>query len=84
MKLKPLIYEVENPKVPKATLDPQPLKDEELNLLNEGKLISIAHGPSDQQANKAMKLLREKFNPTYHFCMDFDQMALTEDECQCE
>lgn len=84
MKLKPLVYEVENPKVQQATLDHQPLTNEEMNLLNESELISIAHGPSDHEANKAMKLLREKFNSTYHFCLDFDQMALTENECQCD
>lgn len=49
----------------------------------EEELISIAHGPDTDQANHAMKTLREKFNPTYHFCMGWDQMAMTVDECQC-
>jgi len=50
----------------------------------EQELISIAHGPDTDQANLAMKTLRDKFDPTYHFCMDWDQAAMTADECQCD
>ena len=49
----------------------------------EQELISIAHGPDTDQANLAMKTLRDKFNSTYHFCMDWDQAAMTSDECEC-
>lgn len=50
----------------------------------EEELISIAQAFDTDQANLAMRTLRDKFNPTYHFCMDWDQMALTADDKQCE
>ena len=49
----------------------------------EEALIMIAQAFDTDQANLAMAFLREKFNPTYHFCLDFDQGAMTSDECQC-
>lgn len=49
----------------------------------EQELIAIAHGADTDQANLAMKHLREKHDSTYHFCMDWDQAAMTADECQC-
>ena len=50
---------------------------------SEEELISIAHGPDTDQANLAMKTLRGKFNPTYHFCQDWDQMARIDEHCDC-
>ena len=54
-----------------------------MNDKTEQDLIKIAHGPDTDQANLAMKILREKFNSTYHFCQGWDQMARIDEYCDC-
>lgn len=48
----------------------------------EDHLISIAqHHPDDNEANKAMKELKAKFDPTYMFCLDCDGLVTKEKDC---
>jgi hypothetical protein len=48
----------------------------------ENKLIQIAEmHPDDKVANKAMKELRERFDPTYMWCMDCDGLVVKERLC---
>lgn len=52
----------------------------------EKRLAKIAEmSKCDYRASKAMKLLREKFNPTYHWCWDWDGMVIadTHKEYEC-
>lgn len=49
--------------------------------LTEDQLIVIAEGPNDEKANKAMKELRERFDPAYVWCPDFDYAVVKLDEC---
>jgi hypothetical protein len=50
--------------------------------LTEDQLIVIAEGPSDEEADKAMKELRERFDPTYTWCPDLDYAVVKLDECE--
>jgi hypothetical protein len=48
----------------------------------ENKLIQIAEmHPDGKVANKAMKELRERFDPTYMWCMDCDGLVVKERLC---
>tara|TARA_R100000781_G_scaffold115008_1_gene88415 strand:- start:2297 stop:2473 length:177 start_codon:yes stop_codon:yes gene_type:complete len=49
---------------------------EELELMR----IAEQH-PDDEEANKAMKQLREKYDPTYGWCMDCDGLVCKEKDC---
>jgi hypothetical protein len=48
----------------------------------EEELIVIAEGPDDAEANKAMKELRERFDPNYVWCPDLDYAVVKMDECE--
>lgn len=50
--------------------------------LTEAQLILIAEGPNDKEANKAMKELRERFDPAYVWCPDLDYAVVKLDECE--
>ncbi len=50
--------------------------------LTEYELIVIAEGSSDQEANEAMKELRERFDPNYVWCPDLDYAVVKLDECE--
>lgn len=48
----------------------------------ENELINLAQThPSQSVANKAMKELRERFDPTYFWCVDCDGLVVKESEC---
>lgn len=58
----------------------------QLNNMSEGELADIAtFHEDDKLASEAMKLLRQKFNPSYHWCPEFDGLAMPcGNECQCK
>jgi len=48
----------------------------------ELELIKIAEQhPDNNEANKAMKELREKYDPTYGWCMDCDGLVCKSKDC---
>lgn len=47
----------------------------------EEQLLIACYGESDTEANAAMKELKERFDPTYHFCLDCDGLPTTEKNC---
>lgn len=52
------------------------------NFTEEEKLIHIAQWDrDDDKAHKAMLELKEKFDPTYHYCSDCDDLVTTVAAC---
>ena len=48
----------------------------------ELELITIAESnPSDKEAEAAMAILREEFDPTYHWCWECDGLVTTTKDC---
>jgi hypothetical protein len=48
----------------------------------EAQLIRFAEmHPDDKVANKAMEELRERFDPTYMWCVDCDGLVVKQSEC---
>lgn len=53
-----------------------------LDLLSEEELCRVAEThPDDSEATKAMKLLRNKFDKSYFWCMDCDGLVIKKSEC---
>ena len=47
----------------------------------EKQLISDAQYGTDEEANKAMEELRDKFDKSYGWCSDCDYLVVKESEC---
>lgn len=48
----------------------------------EDELINEAMwAESEEEASEAMRQLREEFDPTYHWCEDYDGLVMTLQEC---
>jgi hypothetical protein len=53
-----------------------------MNRTRENNLHKIAQYDSDnKRANKALKILRQYFDPTYFYCSDCDDLLTIEKEC---
>jgi hypothetical protein len=58
------------------------LEEQIMNVKSELQLIQIAEtNQEDSIAHKAMKILREKFDTTYKWCVDCDGAVVKENEC---
>lgn len=47
----------------------------------KNRLIIIAEGRDDEQAHKAMSILRDKYDPSYCWCLDCDYIVVKEADC---
>lgn len=49
--------------------------------MDEQQLILVAETGNDQDAQAAMDVLREHYDPTYTWCADCDYMVVREKDC---
>jgi len=58
-------------------------------MIRESELAKIAtYHKVDSIANRAMKILRSRYNSTYHWCLDWDQLVICDKDheykfCNC-
>lgn len=47
----------------------------------DGLINKAMWAESEEEASEAMRQLREEFDPTYHWCEDYDGLVMTLHEC---
>lgn len=52
-----------------------------MKTINEQELISLAETGNDKEANEAMAILRNEYDPSYVWCADCDYIVVKEIDC---